>query len=170
MQVGISSIFLRKLHAEQASKKGTQQIGGDAEGKPDEREGEANLTEQIQGEIGIIPYVPAEDQIDSHTAPEFHDGDEESTVQPSDDARRVVTNTVDEINSRKAEAAAKEHTEMRVTAPQDLNHKIETATDGEEKYGAGETERKRDGQGTNIGGTKRGSRHECTLRFLCFIK
>ena len=150
---------MRKLHAEQASEEGTKQIGGNTEKEPYECEWETDLTEQIERQIGIIPHIPAKDEIDSHTAPEFYDSDKNGTEHPSDDPWCMVADSIDEIDPCKAEAAAKKHAEMRITAPHDLNCKIEYTSDGKEKKSTRKTEKERDGKRTNFGRTEKGCLH-----------
>ena len=118
---GSLSVFLRKLHAEQASEQGAKKISRNTEYKPNKREGETYLSEQIEREIGIIPHIPSENEIDCHAAQKFDHCNEQRAVDPPQEAGRAAASTVDQIDARKAEAAAKKHAEMRIAAPQDLN-------------------------------------------------
>ena len=130
---GSLSVFLRKLHAEQASEQGAKKISRNTEYKPNKREGETYLSEQIEREIGIIPHIPSENEIDCHAAQKFDHCNEQRAVDPPQEAGRAAASTVDQIDARKAEAAAKKHAEMRIAAPQDLNQKIQNPARGKQK-------------------------------------
>ena len=106
---------------------------GNAEQKPKEKEGEADLTEQMVGEIAVIPHAKPKPQIDDAARKELNGGDQERSEEGADDKQIFHVMLVDLVNGKKADRAAECHGPMRIAPKEQLNAGVSEPANEEQK-------------------------------------
>jgi hypothetical protein len=85
--------------------------------KPEKRKFQADLSEQIEFESGIIPNVKMQNTIDEQSDEKFRNHDESRTKQASENERRISQPAVQKQNDRKAKTSCQDHGRMCISAP-----------------------------------------------------
>ena len=98
-----------------------------AKEKPDERKFKADLPQQIESDVGIIPYAQVQNAIDENTDEKFRRCHKGGADQASKKKRRAFHFSIDEADDCEAYAACQDHGNMGISPPEDLEHTVSDA-------------------------------------------
>lgn len=90
-------------------KKRAEHTDGNGEGKPQCGEARRDLSPKIVGEGRIVPYVPAQEQIEQTPRRKLYGGNDEGAHKCAEEKREAKKASVSKKNETKAQTAADGH-------------------------------------------------------------
>ena len=109
--------------------KGGQDAYGNAEQKPDSRKNRGDLPQKIEREMGIIPNVPVQTEVENTSCHKLHRRDDQSTKQRAKKQGTAGETAIGQINKTEADAATKCHGPVRIAAKCDFYEIISHGTE-----------------------------------------
>ena len=96
--------------------KGADGADGKAQCHPEQGKGQADLPPEVKGQVGIIPDLLMEGQIDQTAADQLHGGDGGGAQGGAQEDGPMAQAVVDMVDGAEADTAADRHTPMREAA------------------------------------------------------